>query len=197
MGTHVAPAPARTHVQARRRERIVRTAAALASRGGIDAMQMRAVAERAGVALGTLYRYFPSKMDLLVAIISEELNLLEASIEHRPPTASAPSARAVDVLMRATRSLMRDPEFAEGVLRAMVFTEGEVGMEFGDRIGRLLLRVAFGVGGDTELDATRLVVCRLLQGVWLSELLGLLRGRRTMAEAESHLRLGAERLLAP
>ena len=35
-------------------------------KGGYDAVQMRTVAERADVALGTLYRYFPSKIHLLV-----------------------------------------------------------------------------------------------------------------------------------
>src|SRR5690606_9907318 len=81
----------RTRSQHQRRRRIVQAAAALASRGGVEAMQMRTVAERAGVALGTLYRYFPSKMELVVAVVSEELNLLEASIERRPPTSATPA----------------------------------------------------------------------------------------------------------
>ena len=80
----------RSRSQHQRRKRIVQAAAALASRGGIEAMQMRTVSERAGVALGTLYRYFPSKMDLVVAVVSEEIDLLEASIERRPP---APATR--------------------------------------------------------------------------------------------------------
>ena len=39
-----------------RRQRILDATLALASKGGFDAVQMRAVAERADVALGTLYR---------------------------------------------------------------------------------------------------------------------------------------------
>ena len=49
-----------------RRRRIIDATLALASKGGYDAVQMRAVAEKADVALGTLYRYFPSKIHLLV-----------------------------------------------------------------------------------------------------------------------------------
>ena len=58
----------RSRSQHQRRKRIVQAAAALGSRGGIEAMQMRTVSERAGVALGTLYRYFPSKEDLIAEV---------------------------------------------------------------------------------------------------------------------------------
>lgn len=68
----VAGRTGRSHSQLQRRKRILQAAAALASRGGVEAMQMRTVAERAGVALGTLYRYFPSKMDLVVAVADED-----------------------------------------------------------------------------------------------------------------------------
>src|ERR1035438_6487256 len=50
-----------------RRKRILDATLALASKGGYEAVQMRTVAERANVALGTLYRYFPSKTHLLVS----------------------------------------------------------------------------------------------------------------------------------
>ncbi|WP_241197035.1 TetR family transcriptional regulator, partial [Streptomyces sp. ADI91-18] len=59
--------PPLTERQEARRRRILHASAQLASRGGFDAVQMREVAEAAGVALGTLYRYFPSKVHLLVA----------------------------------------------------------------------------------------------------------------------------------
>jgi AcrR family transcriptional regulator len=49
-----------------RHRRILDATISLASEGGFDAVQMRAVAERADVALGTLYRYFPSKIHLRV-----------------------------------------------------------------------------------------------------------------------------------
>src|SRR3954470_18392334 len=85
---------ARSRSQHHRRRRIVQAAAALASRGGVEAMQMRTVAERAGVALGTLYRYFPSKMDLVVAVVSGEMDTLQTSLERRPPRAETAAGRA-------------------------------------------------------------------------------------------------------
>ncbi len=58
--------------QRERRRRILDAAMALASKGGFEQMQMRAVAERADVALGTLYRYFPSKIHLLVSVLGQQ-----------------------------------------------------------------------------------------------------------------------------
>jgi AcrR family transcriptional regulator len=65
-------ASARPAAQRERRERIIGATLALVSKGGYDAVQMRAVAERADVALGTLYRYFPSKVHLLVSGLARE-----------------------------------------------------------------------------------------------------------------------------
>jgi AcrR family transcriptional regulator len=50
------------------RERIVTAALELIAEGGYVAAQVAAVAERAGVAVGTVYRYFPSKSDLFAEV---------------------------------------------------------------------------------------------------------------------------------
>src|SRR5258708_4471103 len=65
--------------QRERRQRILDATLALASRGGYDAVQMRAVADRAGVAPGTLYPYFPSKIHLLVSALSRAAELAAAA----------------------------------------------------------------------------------------------------------------------
>ncbi|GAB3906717.1 TetR family transcriptional regulator [Microbispora bryophytorum] len=194
-GSHPAPATpgVRTRSQHQRRRRIVQAAAALASRGGVEAMQMRTVAERAGVALGTLYRYFPSKMDLVVAVVGEEIDLLESSIERRPPHAAHPAGRAVDVLMRATRGLMREPELADALIRSLIMAEVEA--PFGDRMASLLLRVATD-GRTVSLPAEdQLALTGSLTGVWVQELLEMLRGRRTYEQIQHRIEIAAERLL--
>ncbi|MDH2427701.1 TetR family transcriptional regulator [Sphaerisporangium sp. TRM90804] len=173
---------------------MVQAAAALASRGGVEAMQMRTVAERAGVALGTLYRYFPSKMDLVVAVVSEEIDLLETSIERRPPSAATPAGRAVDVLMRATRGLMREPELADALIRSLIMAE--VDTPFGDRMAGLLLRVSgegLTLGSATE---EQVALAGSLGSVWVHELLEMLRGRRTYEQIQRRIEIAADRLLA-
>ncbi|MET8144965.1 TetR family transcriptional regulator [Sphaerisporangium sp. NPDC005288] len=184
----------RTRSQHQRRKRIVQAAAALASRGGVEAMQMRTVAERAGVALGTLYRYFPSKMDLVVAVVGEEIDLLENSIERRPPSAETAAGRGVDVLMRATRGLMREPELADALIRSLIMAQVEV--PFGDRMAGLLLRVS-GNGLTLETASEeQFALAGSLAGVWVNELLEMLRGRRTYEQIQRRIEIAAERLLA-
>jgi len=55
--------------QRQRRERIVQAAIELLETGDYDTVQIRDVAERAGVALATLYRYFSSKEHLYAAAL--------------------------------------------------------------------------------------------------------------------------------
>ncbi|WP_229808788.1 MULTISPECIES: TetR family transcriptional regulator [Actinomadura] len=183
----------RSRSQHQRRKRIVQAAAALASRGGIEAMQMRTVSERAGVALGTLYRYFPSKMDLVVAVVSEELDLLEASIERRPPRAGDAPQRAVEVLMRATRGLMREPELAEALIRSLLLSD--VKTDFGDRMTGMLLLAASGRPETFSADDPRRLVARALSGIWTMEMIEMLRGNATAEEIQARLEISAARLL--
>jgi AcrR family transcriptional regulator len=185
---------ARSRGQHQRRRRIVQAAAALASRGGVEAMQMRTVAERAGVALGTLYRYFPSKMDLVVAVVNEELDLLEGSLERRPPRAAAPPRRAVEVLMRATRGLMREPELADALIRSLLLSD--VTTDFGDRMTGLLLRAAVGTNAEVAAGDPRRVLLGALSSMWVMEMIEMLRGHTTNEEIQGRLEVAADRLLA-
>src|SRR4029077_876494 len=50
------------------RERLLRSAQELIEEGGYGAAPVTAIAERAGVAAGTLYRHFESKQELFVEV---------------------------------------------------------------------------------------------------------------------------------
>src|SRR4249920_4041291 len=92
-GTTVTPAPDgefSSAAQRERRKRILDATLALASKGGYDAVQMRTVAERADVALGTLYRYFPSKIHLLVSALAREFERNQERLDRRPIPGETP-----------------------------------------------------------------------------------------------------------
>src|ERR1700757_4859954 len=90
--------------QRERRKRILDATLALASKGGYDAVQMRAVAERANVALGTLYRYFPSKIHLLVSGLAREFERNQEKLDRTTIPGVTPYERMLYVLGRITRA---------------------------------------------------------------------------------------------
>ncbi len=59
---------------------ILDCAAQLASEGGPGAVRMRDIAARSGIALGTLYRQFASKDEVLIALLEREVGFLERSM---------------------------------------------------------------------------------------------------------------------
>lgn len=62
------------------RERLVAAARALFSAGG-DATTLEAIAQAAGVGIGTLYRHFPTREALIEAVYQSELDALEAEAD--------------------------------------------------------------------------------------------------------------------
>ena len=109
----------RAQNQAARRRRVIEAATELAVDGGYDAVQMRDVADRADVALGTLYRYFPSKDQLLCAALVESANDLYDRLAQKPPRGETQADRLVDVLRRASRFLEREPKLTAAMVAAL------------------------------------------------------------------------------
>lgn len=83
---------------------ILAAARALFVENGYAGTTTRAVARRAGVAVGTLFVYFPEKRDMLVAVVRGELDAaidtaFAALARQTPSAASAPRERRVGVLV--------------------------------------------------------------------------------------------------
>jgi AcrR family transcriptional regulator len=76
--------------------------------GGMAAVQVAPVAARAGVAAGTVYRYFPSKVDLVVALVAMLSARELAALERAATAAPGPlSALAAAIATFAARALAR------------------------------------------------------------------------------------------
>jgi len=77
----------------------------IATDGGMAALQIAPVAERAGIATGTVYRYFPSKADLVAALVAalaeREIAALEAAAKAAPGPLSALAAAITTFAARA------------------------------------------------------------------------------------------------
>ncbi|WP_326697270.1 TetR family transcriptional regulator [Streptomyces sp. NBC_01754] len=174
-------APALTERQEARRRRILHAGAQLAGRGGFEAVQMREVADAAGVALGTLYRYFPSKVHLLVALMQDQLQRLHIALRRQPPTAENAAQRVAETLMRAFRALQRDPHLADAMVRALTFADRGVSPEV-DAVSRLTTAIILDATGLEEPTQEQLAVVRVIEHTWHSALITWLSGRESIAQ---------------
>jgi AcrR family transcriptional regulator len=90
---------------AQRREAILEAARALAAEGGMAAVQIAPVAARAGIAAGTVYRYFPSKTELVAAVVAavseRELAAMRRAADGAPGPLSALAAALTTLAARA------------------------------------------------------------------------------------------------
>ncbi|MDT0451997.1 TetR family transcriptional regulator [Streptomyces hesseae] len=179
-----ATAPVLTARQAARRRRILQATTHLASRGGFDAVQMREVAESSGVALGTLYRYFPSKVHLLVALMRDQLEQLHAALRERPPTEEDPAARVAQTLMRAFRAMQREPHLADAMVRALTFADRSVSAEV-DTVSRLTTTIILdAMGPAAPPTPAQLSAVRVIEHTWHSALITWLSGRASIAQVK-------------
>jgi len=102
----------RAERKAQSRRRILEAARDVFFRDGFMAANLDEVAEKAGVAKGTLYRYFESKADLYVAVLADNGN---AFTERMREEARAGGGSAMDQLRRISRFYydywIRHPEY--------------------------------------------------------------------------------------
>ena len=177
-----------------RHRRILDATLALASKGGYEAVQMRTVAERADVALGTLYRYFPSKIQLLVSALARELERYLERLERRPVPGETPYDRVLYVLGRATRTMQREPMLTEAMTRAFMFADPSAANEV-NTVARLMERMFTRAMHDGEPSADDMAIARVIGDVWLSNLVAWVTRRASADDVSNHLELAARLLL--
>jgi AcrR family transcriptional regulator len=92
---------------AARKDAILEAARLLAHEGGMGAVQIAAVAKRADIASGTVYRYFPAKTDLVAALIDlvsgREIGAMRRAAAGAPGPLSALAASIATFAGRALR----------------------------------------------------------------------------------------------
>ncbi|MDL9945487.1 cholesterol catabolism transcriptional regulator KstR [Gordonia sp. ABSL11-1] len=181
--------------QRERRRRILDATLALASKGGYDAVQMRTVADKADVAVGTLYRYFPSKVHLLVTSLARELGRVESRVDRSQLRGDNAVERLRHVLDMITYAMQRDPLLTEAMTRAFMFADASATAEVDQVAGiidRLLAGAMVDEGEPTEED---LAIARVLADVWMSNLVQWLTRRASATDVTNRLELTVRLLL--
>jgi TetR/AcrR family transcriptional regulator, cholesterol catabolism regulator len=187
--------------QRERRKRILDATIDLATAGGFDAVQMRAVAERADVALGTLYRYFPSKIHLLVSALGRQFEQGNAGLESRTIPGETPHERVMYVLNRSSRGMQRAPKLTEALTRAFMFADASVSQEIhvvGLQVTRALMRAMADQDKpypDHEPTEDELAVAKVIGDVWLASLVQWVTGRATVEDVNKSIDVAVRLLL--
>ncbi|ACY20194.1 regulatory protein TetR [Gordonia bronchialis DSM 43247] len=181
--------------QRERRRRILDATLALASKGGYDAVQMRTVADKADVAVGTLYRYFPSKVHLLVTSLARELGRVESKVDRSQLRGDNAIERLRHVLDMITFAMQRDPLLTEAMTRAFMFADASATAEV-DQVASIIDRLLAGAivdeGEPTDED---LAIARVLADVWMSNLVQWLTRRASATDVTNRLELTVRLLL--
>ncbi|MDQ1655141.1 MAG: TetR/AcrR family transcriptional regulator, cholesterol catabolism regulator [Cryptosporangiaceae bacterium] len=180
--------------QRERRRRILDATLALASKGGYDAVQMRTVAEKADVALGTLYRYFPSKIHLLVSALVRELERTMDKLDRTAIPGDTPYDRTLFVLGRVTRAMQREPQLTEAMTRAFMFADPSAATEV-NQVARLMEDIFTTAMHDGEPSADDRATARVIGDVWLSNLVAWVTRRASANDVLNHLELAARLLM--
>lgn len=141
-----------------RSRRIVESALELAEQGGFEAVRLRDVAAHAGVALGTLYRRFRSKEDLLVAALDREMSGLERRVFRRLPPGETVLDRVTGLFTLITRNFCRKPNLARALLKALVSGDPKLAQQvagFHARLERLIVASVRGKEASAEEPPTQ------------------------------------------
>ena len=181
---------------AARKQRLLSAATALAAEGGYDAVQMRDVAARSEVALGTIYRYFSSKDHLLAAALVTWTNDLERRVAQRPPKGATPAERVGDVLLRATKAMERQPQLTEAVILAISSPDPGAASCQGEVAGSMARVMDRAMPDDLD-PVVRAEVTRVLNFVWYGALLGWVNGWEGTDDVSREITDAAHLILDP
>lgn len=179
-------------------ERIMDVALDLAERDGYEAVRIREVAEKADVALGTVYRRFASKEDILAAVLEREANRLEERLGDRLLPGSSPEERLQVFFTLATAGLVLRPKLARAMLRTVASGEPQLAqkvMRFHGLITRIILVVMRGPGAAVEEDPRDVSVAHFLQQIWFGGLVGWAGGLHPPETIHEQMRNAARMLL--
>jgi AcrR family transcriptional regulator len=187
-----------------RAKRIVETAVALAERDGFAAVRLRDVAATANVALGTVYKRFASKEEILIAALEQESERLLSRLGKNPMVGETPRDRVDQLFSQVTRGMCRRPNLARALIRAIASGDPNVTervASFHAMMTALTIAAIRGKsvtataewGGDSDRDEREIAF--VLHHVWFSALVGWAGGLHDVDTTIGHVRTASARLL--
>ena len=177
-----------TERQRERRSRILDAAVTVSAAGGYDRVHMRDIADQAGVALGTVYHYFPSKVHLLVMALERELIRFDDYLSTDLSPLDDPISRLRISVWSLVNAMEQSDRVTESLTHAYVASHIVASVE-AEMIRRQTATMFIHLMTQDSLADTQTIcaIAELVTDVWTSEVLALVQGRRTFSDMRSRL----------
>jgi len=183
-----APALPATDDQRARRTAILRAAARLGRSRALDQIQAQEIAAEAGVALRTLYRYYPSKHHVYAAVLTAQIEKLKPPARRSPDAATA----VAELMAEACRNVLRYKHLAHAMIVSTQAVRAHSGA-MGDRAVRDTILATAGISDPTPAQDR---VARLIEQVTFGVLTWTVGGELDPDEAVDDVRLACSLLAA-
>ncbi len=159
-----------------KKTQILRAARSVVMDGGFGDLQMNAVAAAAGVAVGTIYHYFPSRAELCAAIVSTTSQREVDVLAGIAVAEGAPSQKLQDAVRTFAARAMRGRRLAYGLIFEPIDPEVEsTRLKYRRAIARVfesIVREGIAQGEFRDLDVEVTGAC--LIGAFMEGLVGSL-----------------------
>lgn len=186
------------------RQHILDTALALMSQRGVDGTSMRDLASAVGLNVASLYHYFPSKRELLVAVLDERGFIADLADGFPAALARDAADGLADLLDDILRSMLEVEDFIRLMLGEVLrgdATAHEVGVELleatEESLERWITENEAGLAAGPGAAAVARLLRAMIVGVFFEYVAGVLDGddpaaafRQRAEEAAAALRAG-------
>jgi AcrR family transcriptional regulator len=166
----------------------------VAAEGGHGAVKMRRVAAAAGVSLGTVYRWFPCKTNLLLSVLERELAENSSALFATHNGSADPRQRLRDAVTNLMSAVERHELLSEAMARAVVCADASAA----DQVNRITNYIAEEIATamvGVENGCCREHFAHLVVDVAVAKLIAWLNGRLGLGALEGQLKVALELLL--
>ena len=203
------PVESMSAAQLERRQRVLDAVVDLVAAGRLDDMGMKDIADRSGVALGTIYRYFSSRDHVAAAALLEWARALDGGqVVATDGGSGGPSAagggmgggdgsmadRLVAILHRAVRAYERQPSFARLLILAATSTDPFASEAFAQMGGSVYDTLGSALDGLGPVERRR--VLDVVGAVWYQAMIEWVNDRKTIAQVYESVESAARLVLA-
>ena len=171
--------------QRERRERVITAVHELVEEGHVRDLQVKEIAERSGVSLAAIYRYFSSKEHLLAEALLDWAQQFGARRRARDFTST---------VRRGVEAYRRHPHYAELFLEVAASHDPYAVQAFGRMSDGVTSALLDAVGAEDEAVAKEIVT--IVGNAWLGGLFAIVHGRSDFAGLERSLAAASRLLVA-